>query len=134
MTPAALICPASGIASRPTRVRPGLTFLICALLVPLPEAWATDQGPTTTGLRVGAASAEFEADDSMIIAGGITPGKATGQEGKLRAVADVLQKEPYGKLASVACDILTMTREWLDPATATIPQTTGIPAANTLIN
>src|SRR5262245_52799324 len=39
------------------------------------------------GLRVGAAAADLQADDSMIIAGGITAGKASGQEGKLRAVA-----------------------------------------------
>src|SRR2546426_9565797 len=61
-------------------------------------------------LHVGAAAAEFEADDSMIIAGGITPGKAGGQEGKLRAVAVVLEQKPFGKLAIVACDVLMITR------------------------
>src|SRR5436309_2503620 len=39
--------------------------------------------------HVGAAVAESEADDNMIIAGGITAGTAAGQEGKLRAVAVV---------------------------------------------
>lgn len=88
----------------------------------------------STGFHVGAASAEFEADDSMVIAGGILPGKAAGQEGKLRAVAVVLEKKPFGKLAIVACDILMITREWLDPVVAEIEKTTGIPAANILIN
>lgn len=49
------------------------------------------------GLRVGAAAASFEADDSMEIAGSILPGKATGQEGQLRAVAVVLEKKPDPK-------------------------------------
>jgi hypothetical protein len=95
---------------------------------------AKEEPAATAGLNVGAAAAEFESDDSMIIAGGITPGKATGQEGKLRAVAVVLEKKPSGKLAIVACDILMITREWLDPVVAEIEKTTGIPSANILIN
>src|SRR5687768_17998717 len=39
-------------------------------------------------LRVGAAAADFVADDSMHIGGSILPGQVQGQEGKLRAVAD----------------------------------------------
>ena len=85
-------------------------------------------------LRVGAAAADFEADDSMIIAGGITAGKATGQEGKLRATAVVLEKQPFGKLAIVACDVLMITRQHLDPSIAEIEKTTGIPAAHILVN
>jgi len=114
--------------------RADFAFLICVLFLLTSGAGAADQGAATTGLRVGAATAEFEADDSMIIAGGITPGKATGQEGKLRAVAVVLQKEPFGKLAIVACDILMITRESLDQVVAEINKSTGIPAANILIN
>jgi neutral ceramidase len=87
-----------------------------------------------TGLRVGAAAAELEADDSMVIAGGILPGKAAGQEGKLRAVAIVLEKNSSGKIAIVACDILMITREWLDPVVAEIKQATGIPEERILIN
>jgi len=85
-------------------------------------------------LRVGAVAVEFEADDSMIIAGGITAGKTTGQEGKLRATAVVLEKQPFGKLALMACDVLMITRQHLDPVVAEIEKTTGIPAANILIN
>jgi hypothetical protein len=85
-------------------------------------------------LRVGAAAVELEADDSMINAGGITAGKASGQEGKLRASAVVLELQPFGKLAMVACDVLMITRQHLDPVVAEIEKTIGIPAANILIN
>ena len=85
-------------------------------------------------LHVGAAAEDLEADDSMVIAGGITPGQATGQEGKLRAVAVVLEKQPFGKIAIVACDILMMTRQHLDPVVAELEKSTGIAAANILIN
>lgn len=89
---------------------------------------------TSSPLRVGAAAVEVKADDSMVIAGGITPGKATGQEGKLRATAVILEKQPFGKLAIVACDVLMITRLHLDPVVAEIEKTTGIPAAHVLIN
>jgi neutral ceramidase len=84
-------------------------------------------------LRVGAAAAELQADDSMVIAGGITPGKASGQEGKLRCTATVLEKGGV-RLAIVACDVLMMTRQTLDPVIVEIERTTRIPAANILIN
>lgn len=86
------------------------------------------------GLRIGTAKIEFESDDSMVIAGGITPGKAGGQEGSLRATAIVIEKPAVGKLAIVACDILMITREWLDPAVAEIEKATGIPSSRILIN
>ncbi len=38
-------------------------------------------------LKAGAASEPLIADDSMVIGGGIGPGKASGQEGELRASA-----------------------------------------------
>jgi neutral ceramidase len=87
----------------------------------------------TTELRVGAAAAELAADDSMIIAGGITAGKASGQEGKLRCIATVLEKDGV-RLAIVACDVLMMTRATLDPVVAKIHQSTGISTSNVLIN
>lgn len=85
------------------------------------------------GLRVGATAVELEADDAMIIAGGILPRTVKGQEGKLRAVAVVLEKPP-AKVAIVACDVLMLTRDLLDPVVAEIEKTTSIPAANVLIN
>jgi hypothetical protein len=104
---------------------------VCLLAcVPL-TGHAKSQPP---GLRVGAAAANFEADDSMEIAGSILPGKVTGQEGQLRAVAVVLEKTPDPKVAIVACDILMITRDLLDPVVAEIEKTTGIPASHILIN
>src|SRR5258706_555163 len=88
----------------------------------------------SSGVRVGTGAAEFEAQDDMIIAGGITAGKAQGQEGKLRAVGVVLEKEPFGKLAIVACDILMMKRERRDSVAAEIEKSSRIRAANVLIN
>ncbi len=70
----------------------------------------------------------------MVIAGGITPGKARGQEGKLRAVATVLEKNGSGKLAIVACDILMITRQHLDRVVREIEKATGIPGDRILIN
>lgn len=91
-------------------------------------AWAAP-----SSLRVGAAAAEFEADDSMEIGGSILPGHVRGQEGKLRAVAVVIEQAPV-KLAIVACDVLMLNRDLLDPVTAEIEKATGIPAARILIN
>src|SRR6185369_14427684 len=88
---------------------------------------AAGRAAITDGVKVGAAAAELEADDSMVIAGGITPGKASGQEGKLRAVAVVLEKQPFGKFAIVACDVLMITRRHLDPVVTDITKATGIP-------
>ena len=85
-------------------------------------------------LRVGAAASELEADDSMVIAGGIHPRYVKGQEGKLRAVAVVLDKPPAAKLAIVACDVLMMTRDQLDPVVDEIRRTCGIPASNVMIH
>ncbi len=89
--------------------------------------------PPGSKLRVGAAAVDLAADDSMVIAGGIHAGKATGQEGKLRVVAVVLA-HPTAMLAVVACDILMITRDLLDPVTEEIAKTTGIPAAHVLIH
>ena len=102
----------------------GLIFLIAFVFLVLTRA---------QDLHVGTAAVELEADDSMVIAGGITPGKAAGQEGKLRCVATVLEKAGV-RLAIVACDVLMMTRQTLDPVVAQIENTTKIPAANILIN
>jgi len=85
-------------------------------------------------LRVGAAAAELEADDSMVIAGSIQPRYVKGQEGKLRAVAVVLESSPSKKTAIVACDVLMMTRDQLDPVAAEIERTCGIPASSVMIH
>ncbi|MBM3846305.1 MAG: hypothetical protein FJ405_08470, partial [Verrucomicrobia bacterium] len=104
--------------------------LLCLCLLPLFQLQS--QQPSTR-LQAGAAAAELQADDSMIIAGGITGYQLQGQEGKLRCVAVVLALGPQ-KLAIVACDVLMMTRQVLDPVIAEIESATGISRSNVLIN
>jgi neutral ceramidase len=104
---------------------------VCFAFAPALGNLGEQAGP---GLRVAAAAAEFEADDSMVIGGGIHPGKATGQEGKLRAVAVVIDKPQSAKVAVVACDVLMLNRDLLDPVVEEIEKSCGIPAANILIN
>src|SRR5262245_35543909 len=107
-------------------------FVLLLLLLGFVSASAQPMS-SSIGLRVGAAAVELEADDAMVIAGGIHAGKANGQEGKLRCVAVVLEKAPT-KLAIAACDVLMLTRQSLDPVVAEIEQATGIPSAHVLIN
>lgn len=120
-------CPASPF---PAAHQPSLVLLWFVLLL-----WSPDSlhAQSAARIRVGSAAVELPADDSMVIAGSIEPGKATGQEGKLRAVAVVLEKGGT-KLAIVACDVLMMTRRTLDPVVAEASQATGIPAAHILVN
>jgi hypothetical protein len=92
-------------------------------------ALARDQG-----LKAGAAAADFEADDALVIGGGILPGKAKGQEGKLRAVALVVEDPKGGKVCLVACDVLMIARDVLDRAAHEIEKQTGIPFDHVLIN
>ncbi len=120
------------IGSGEHRKRLNAYFAASLLLLTCVPAPAQPSSPST-GLRTGAAAVELEADDSMVIAGGIHAAKASGQEGKLRCVAVVLEKPPT-KLAIVACDVLMLTRKTLDPVVAEVEKATGIPAANVLIN
>jgi hypothetical protein len=85
-------------------------------------------------VRVGAAAVELEADDTMVIGGGILPGKAKGQDAPLRAVAVVIEKPGSGKVALVACDVLMMNRDLLDPAAEDTAKALGIPTSHVLIN
>lgn len=86
------------------------------------------------GLRAGAAAEEFAADDAMVIGGGIGPGKAKGQEGKLRASALVVEDGKGARVCLVACDILMVKRDVLDRAARRIEKATGIPFDHILIN
>ncbi len=90
----------------------------------------TESRPPTP--RIGAATAEIEADDSMVIGGGIGPGKLVGQEGKLQATAIVLSGNT--KLCLVGVDVLMMNRDLLDEAARRIEKECRIPFANILIN
>ena len=107
-----------------------LRYALCMLLLIAGAIRAENQ----RALRVGAADAEFEADDGMVIGGGILPGKAAGQEGKLRAVAVVVEKPGSHAVALCACDVLMLNRDLLDPVTEEIEKATGIPASHILIN
>jgi len=112
--------------------------LVCGVLAHLLAPLGTAEERPADTLRAGAAAAEIEADDSMNIGGGILPFRVNGQEGKLRAVAVVLEKpgsaDKSEKLAIVACDVLFVTRDLIDPVVEEITQTCGIPAAHILIN
>jgi hypothetical protein len=70
----------------------------------------------------------------MVIGGGIGPGKARGQEGELRASAEVIEDVDHNKIALVACDVLMVERDVLDRAARRIQQSTGIPFDHILIN
>jgi hypothetical protein len=85
-------------------------------------------------LEAGAAAANLSADDSLVIGGGIGPGKAHGQEGELRAAAVVIRDPQGSKVALIACDVLMVNRDVLDRAARRIERATGIPFDQILIN
>jgi neutral ceramidase len=101
--------------------------LALALLLAAAPAFAAD-------VRVGAAAVELEADDSMVIAGGILPYTVKGQEGKLRATAVVVEKPRGGKVVLVACDVLMMARDLLDPVVEETATALRIPTSHVLVN
>src|SRR5262245_34999912 len=85
-------------------------------------------------LKAGAAAALLSADDSLVIGGGIGPGKAHGQEGELRASALVVESLQGDRIALIACDVLMIERDVLDRAASRIERETGIPFDHILIN
>jgi neutral ceramidase len=110
-----------------------LVTWLAILIGPFP-VYAQPAKRPAPDVRVGAAAVELEADDTMVIGGGILPGKAKGQDAPLRAVATVIEKPGSGKLAIVACDVLMMNRDLLDPAAEEVAKALGIPTAHVLIN
>src|SRR5262245_14239173 len=109
---------------------PALTLAILVVATFPAEA----QPPRPAAVRVGAVAVELEADDDMVIGGGILPYKVKGQEGKLRAVATVIEKPGAGKVCVVACDVLMLNRDLLDPVTEDVAKALGIPESHVLIN
>lgn len=81
-------------------------------------------------MKVGTGVAEIPADDSMVIPG-ILPRFATGQEGKLRASAIIIEEKI--KLCLVSCDVLMVKRDILDEVSKNIEKKFGIPFDNILI-
>src|SRR5437762_2645070 len=107
---------------------------LCLVLLAGCSAPSTPSPSAGSRLKVGAAAVDLDADDAMVIGGSIHAGKAKGQEGKLRAVAVVIDHPGSGAVAIAACDVLMMNRDLLDGAAAEIEKTCGIPFSNILIN
>ena len=105
-------------------------LVIIFIAVPIVEAAPGDHG----AFRAGAASVEIPADDSMVIGGSIHGGRVKGQEGGLRAVALVLAAPDGAKAAIVACDVLMLTRDLLDPLSEELHKSCGIAPNLLLIN
>ncbi len=85
-----------------------------------------------TPWKVGAASVAMEAEDSMVIGGGIGPGFVQGQEGLLQATSIVIRGEK--PMCLIAADVLMMHRDWLDQVARAVEAECGIPFENILIN
>jgi neutral ceramidase len=115
-------------------MRHSILFSLILILPTFVSAISQDSKPLTPSLRVGAAAAELDASDDMVIGGSIMPGHAQAQEGKLRAVATVIEKPNTGKVVIVACDVLMLNRDLLDPVVEEIGTSIGVSSANVLIN
>lgn len=85
-----------------------------------------------TPWKVGAASVTMQAEDSMVIGGGIGPGFVKGQEGLLQATSIVIQGEK--PMCLIAADVLMMHRDWLDQVAKAVEAECEIPFENILIN
>jgi len=88
-------------------------------------------GKASNGIKVAAATAEIIGDDSMDIAGGISAGHVSGQEGKLRASAIII--EGNTKVCIVSCDVLAIQRDILDDVCRKVEAEENIPFENILI-
>jgi len=102
----------------------GFLTVMCGLLIsvsPSPAAW-----------KIGSATSEMVAEDTMVIGGSIGPGYVKGQEGKLQATAIVIHGDI--KLCVVAVDILMMHRDYTDQAARGIEKECGIPFDHIFIN
>lgn len=107
-------------------------FIFVFLLQPVLGNQPTTAEQNAGSLKVGAAWSEMQAEDSMVIGGGISPGFVKGQEGRLQASATVIVGNT--KLCIVAADILMMNRDYLDDAAKQIERQCAIPFDNIMIN
>jgi hypothetical protein len=110
-------------------MRTGAILLVVFLV--LSAACTPILGKSTKDIKVAAAAAEIVGDDSMEIAGGISPGHVVGQEGKLRASAIVIEADT--RVCIVSCDVLVLQRDILDDVCRKIEAEENIPFENTLI-
>jgi hypothetical protein len=69
----------------------------------------------------------------MILAGGIGPARATGQEGELRSTAIVVEKAST-KVAIVSCDVLFVPADLVERAAARVEKSTGITLSSLLVH
>ena len=106
-------------------------YILLVVFLILSAASITALGKAAESIRVAAAAAEIVGDDSMEIAGGISPGHVVGQEGKLRASAVVI--EANIKVCIVSCDVLVLQRDILDDVCRKIEADENIPFENILI-
>ncbi|MBL8853606.1 MAG: c-type cytochrome [Planctomycetaceae bacterium] len=110
--------------------------LLCGL-VGLEEARARPTVEEEYPWRVGAASVEMLAEDSMVIGGGIGPGFTQGQEGKLQATATYIQSDGpqnEGAVCVIAVDVLMMHRDTMDLAATRVSEACGLPLERIMIN
>lgn len=105
-----------------------LPVLLLLFILSLAPAREPPPPRATPAVRVGAAAVELEADDNMVIGGSIMPGRTKGQDGKLRAVATVIEKPGAGKVAIVACNVLMLNRDLLDSAIEEVATASEFPA------
>lgn len=105
----------------------------CLLTLLVMSMWHAVHGADYP-LRVGSAAVALHAENAMVIGGGIFPYTVQDQEGELRATATVIQKPGSGTVALVACDVLMLNRDIIDPAIEAITQATGIPASHVLVS
>lgn len=101
--------------------------LIVGIASALPQSRAGE-------LKAGAAARTLAADDAMVIGGSIGPVFLKGQEGELRASALVVQGTDGGKVCLIACDVLMVERDILDPTARRIAEALAIPFDHVLIN
>ncbi len=105
--------------------------ILLVIFLLLSTACIPASGKSTKQIKAAAAAAEIIGDDSMEIAGGISPGHVVGQEGKLRASAVVI--EANTRICIVSCDVLVLQRDILDDVCRKIEAEEKIPFENILI-
>ncbi len=108
-------------------MRISLTVFACGFGLLSATAFASD-------LRVGAAAVDLKSTPEMPLGGYLEARFTHEQEGQLRAVAVVIERQGSPRLAIVECDVLWVPRKVADAAVAAIEKSTGITADHILIN
>ncbi|MBX3279020.1 MAG: hypothetical protein KF868_13540 [Acidobacteria bacterium] len=110
-----------------------IALLVCLSAVPGVVLFPAAEGAfPAAGLRVGAATVEIEADDSMVIGGGIGPRYVKGGEAPLRATALII--EGGAKVCIISLDLVNAPGEIITPASREIETKLRIPFANIMVS